>query len=205
MCPRRDSDCDDHDPCTRDRLSGSAENCSAVCTHAPIVERSAGDGCCAAEATVAQDADCAARCESCANDDGGCPADCQPAIPPELRACLADHANSACQRCSCEKCGDVYLACRAGQSSLANRLCSAVIDCAERAQCTGEACFCGEGSVCAIPQGPCEREIAAAGGTRDPVLIRAHARDPESALGHASAVGMCRVTNWRDVCMGGAM
>jgi hypothetical protein len=76
-----------------------------------------------------------------------------------------------------------------------------VIDCAERTHCTGDACFCGSG-LCAAQQGPCASEIAAAAGTLDPLLIGAMGRDPTTALGHATAVDMCRVTQCKDVCVG---
>lgn len=196
-CPTRDADCDDADACTQDRISGSAENCNAVCTHAPIVALSSGDGCCPANARASDDADCRARCDSDAGE--GCSSAAPSTQTPEQLRCL-ESANSACQRCSCEKCTREYLACRSGESAEANRLCSAVIDCAERAHCIGDACYCGPaGPPCAFP-GPCQREIAAASGTLDPLLIRAASHDPATPVGHASAVDVCRVAQCRDEC-----
>jgi hypothetical protein len=174
-----------------------------VCTHAPIVALVSGDSCCPAGARTSDDSDCRARCESDA--DAGCSSDNVTQHTPEQRRCLAEQASSACQRCSCEKCTGEYLACRSGQSADANRLCSAVIDCAERTHCTGDACYCGPaGPPCAFP-GPCQNEIAAASGTLEPLLIRAASRDPATPVGHASAVDMCRVSQCRDVCAGAAM
>lgn len=54
-CPTK-SDCNDNNPCTADKLVGSAKDCSARCVHEPIVL--AGDNCCAPKQTNETDPDC---------------------------------------------------------------------------------------------------------------------------------------------------
>lgn len=58
-CP---ASCDDGDACTADKLVGSAAECSAHCSHTPIVAAVSGDGCCPRDANAANDADCKAAC-----------------------------------------------------------------------------------------------------------------------------------------------
>ena len=60
-CPGS-NECDDGDPCTEDKVIGSAQQCSAQCAHMPITRRVAGDQCCPAGANIASDADCEAFC-----------------------------------------------------------------------------------------------------------------------------------------------
>jgi len=51
---------DDGDACTSDQLTGSADDCTAACTHVPI-SRCSGttrDGCCPTDCTRATDSDC---------------------------------------------------------------------------------------------------------------------------------------------------
>ena len=80
--------CDDHDPCTLDRVTATNACGNVTCAHDPI-PAGAMDGCCPATATQRTDPDCAPRCgdavmdpgEQC--DDGntgsfdGCSASCQ--------------------------------------------------------------------------------------------------------------------------------
>lgn len=57
-CPP--ADCDDGIPCTTDTRSG--DRCRATCTHVEVTTRAAGDKCCPAGATPADDLDCPATC-----------------------------------------------------------------------------------------------------------------------------------------------
>lgn len=76
-CPTLES-CDDHEPCTKDMITGSAQMCSAACAHKQITEKMAGDKCCPKGANANDDNDCKAECgnkvvepgETC---DGDCP------------------------------------------------------------------------------------------------------------------------------------
>ncbi|HTU60296.1 MAG TPA: hypothetical protein VMF89_17720, partial [Polyangiales bacterium] len=77
-CPASEKDCADDDPCTTDRLIGSAKNCNALCVHMANDTPKADDGCCPRGVDSAQDSDCSARCgngereagEDCDGSDG---------------------------------------------------------------------------------------------------------------------------------------
>jgi hypothetical protein len=56
-CP---TSCDDGDVCTRDQLTGSAQNCNATCGSTTITACSSGDGCCPSTCSFANDSDCGA-------------------------------------------------------------------------------------------------------------------------------------------------
>jgi hypothetical protein len=90
VCPTAD-DCDDHNPCTSDSVEGSADDCSARCTHAFITSCGPADGCCPTGCTPVSDSDCSATCgngtvdgaESCdkaiaPGQAGACPTSCPP-------------------------------------------------------------------------------------------------------------------------------
>lgn len=77
-CP---DSCDDGDPCTADRLVGSAGTCSAACTHSAVTAAKSGDGCCPSNANATNDNDCTPKCgngvvESGETCDGNCPTKC---------------------------------------------------------------------------------------------------------------------------------
>jgi hypothetical protein len=58
-CP---TSCDDGDPCTTDKLSGSAEECNAMCSSTPVTRPTSGDECCPPGANAANDDDCETKC-----------------------------------------------------------------------------------------------------------------------------------------------
>jgi hypothetical protein len=58
-CP---TSCDDGDPCTTDMLTGSAEECNAMCSSTPITRPMPGDECCPPGANAANDSDCETKC-----------------------------------------------------------------------------------------------------------------------------------------------
>ena len=76
-CPTS-SACDDGDPCTADKVIGSAAQCSAQCAHMPITQTIGGDLCCPVGATVGMDSDCDPFC-----GDGVVSSNekCDPAVP----------------------------------------------------------------------------------------------------------------------------
>jgi hypothetical protein len=93
-CPP--ADCDDGIPCTTDKPMGAA--CRAACAHEEIRARTAGDKCCPAGASNADDADCSPTCGDGKLDEGevcetglaaGAPGACPAATPP---ACDDDDA-----------------------------------------------------------------------------------------------------------------
>jgi hypothetical protein len=54
-CP---TSCNPIDSCDNASLSGSTANCTALCTHSPIVQCTNGDNCCPASCTNSNDNDC---------------------------------------------------------------------------------------------------------------------------------------------------
>lgn len=58
-CP---ASCDDGDACTTDKLNGSAAQCTAECSNAPVVGARNGDGCCPSGVTATSDGDCPSEC-----------------------------------------------------------------------------------------------------------------------------------------------
>jgi len=95
-CPRS---CDDGMACTKDVLTGSAEQCSAQCTNTPITAPAHGDGCCPPGANSLNDDDCKPACgnkvkeagEAC---DGNCPTSCpRPGTDPCV---IAELQGSGC-------------------------------------------------------------------------------------------------------------
>src|SRR6185312_5462458 len=220
-CPKRVQDCDDDDPCTADRLLGSAKNCSALCVHLQVSARMSNDGCCPPGADSTQDSDCVAACSGetrasrvacdasaeCSNRCAEAGAEDDADAGPPDAICGPELPLGDCQRCSCERCLDPYLVCRRGPSAADNALCSAVLDCAERARCTGDACYCGSVPTipaCLIPNGPCRQSFEMAAGATDPDVIRQRSRDPMTTLGRAMAAGSCRENECNGACFGQA-
>lgn len=105
-CP---TECDDADPCTEDHLVGSEAQCSASCTHTPVVAPSAGDRCCPEGANAMTDGDCPTRCgdgvvtdnETCdpASSQMPCPRSCDDgdACTDDVAEGRADQCNVACK------------------------------------------------------------------------------------------------------------
>lgn len=94
--------CDDQDPCTEDRLEGSAEECTARCVYEPITTCASGDGCCPASCDSTTDSDCSDSCgngvvdegETC---DGNCPTNCD-----DGDACTEDQLIGSAANCTAE-------------------------------------------------------------------------------------------------------
>ena len=98
-CP---ASCDDTVACTADELTGSAEECDAMCSFTPITACENGDGCCPDGCDVSTDDDCSASCgngtveapETC---DGDCPTSCDDSM-----ACTTDTLVGSASSCSAE-------------------------------------------------------------------------------------------------------
>ena len=75
-CP---TSCDDGDSCTRDQLTGSAQNCNAACSNTPITACTSGDGC------------CPTACESSGDTDCGAPLPCD-VLAAAGHPCVAAHS-----------------------------------------------------------------------------------------------------------------
>jgi hypothetical protein len=201
-CPRA-ADCDDGDPCTADALSGSAENCNAVCKHTPLDTPQSGDGCCPSGANANLDSDCKPRCgngvregdEAC---DGttGCDAMCKLTLNKQQIMCLDSLAETTCERCECMSCAEAMFGCSKSDDASRDQACSMVEACAITEHCAGSACYCGSaafGLDCVYrANGPCKSIIEAAAGTTSAMRIDAMYRDPTTVLGRAQALGNCR-------------
>jgi hypothetical protein len=200
-CPTP-ADCSDNDACTRDAINGSADNCNAACTHAPIRAIQSGDGCCPVGANANTDNDCAPRCgngvregsEAC-DGSTGCDAACKLTLTGSQVMCLDTLAKDNCQRCECMQCTEKTTACSASGNATRDAKCSAVEACAIANHCSGSACYCGDATFfeCAFrSNGPCKSVVEDATGTSNPNLIENQRQDPNTALGRAQALGDCR-------------
>lgn len=95
-CP---TSCNDSDPCTQNVLTGSAQNCSAVCTFPAITQCTGGDGCCPGLCNAAQDNDCTSKCGNAVVEpgeicDGNCPTSCN-----DSNNCTVDGMTGNAQTC----------------------------------------------------------------------------------------------------------
>ena len=204
------SDCTDEDSCTRDAVSGSADNCNAVCTHTPITTLQNDDGCCPAGADANKDSDCTPSCgngvregsEAC-DGSTGCDANCKLTITSEQVMCLDTIAENACERCACMQCLEAVTACMASGNAARDAKCVAVENCAVAKHCSGMACYCGTSSFfeCAfVANGPCRAVIEDAAGTSSPTQIDNQRADPNTALGRAVKLGDCRRAQCNGEC-----
>lgn len=208
-CPSL-SDCADDDACTRDAISGSAENCNAACKHTPITSLQNNDGCCPAGADANSDSDCTPRCgngvregtEAC--DGGtGCDAACQLTLTDTQVMCRDTIASNDCERCECMQCTDAMIACSASGDASRDAKCTAVEDCAIAERCSGSACYCGDSSrvECGFrSNGPCKSVIEEATGTSSASEIENQGLDPDTALGRAVKLGECRRAQCKAEC-----
>ncbi len=157
-CP---TDCDDGNACTTDTLSGSAENCNAVCGHQLITACVPGDGCCPAGCNALADDDCSASCgngtiedgETC---DGNCPVDCN-----DGNACTVDSLTGSAANCSAACSHPIIQECVSGDGCCPVA-CSANTDSDCSASCgngvieDGETCdgdcplACDDGNACSL-------------------------------------------------------
>jgi hypothetical protein len=208
-CPTP-ADCSDDNSCTRDAVSGSADNCNAVCTHTPITSLQNDDGCCPTGADANQDNDCMPRCgngvregsEAC-DGSTGCDANCKLTITNEQVMCLDTLAENACERCACMQCLEAVNDCMASGNAARDAKCVAVENCAVAKHCSGMACYCGTSSFfeCAfVANGPCRAVIEDAAGTTSPTSIDNQGHDPNTALGRAVKLGDCRRAQCNGEC-----
>jgi hypothetical protein len=93
-CP---TSCDDGDACTRNQLTGSAQNCNATCSTTPITACSSGDGC------------CPTACESSGDTDCGVPLPCD-VLAEAGHECVSAH--STVRLIASDYAGPLYQLCR---------------------------------------------------------------------------------------------
>ncbi|MEY4576853.1 MAG: hypothetical protein RL701_1556 [Pseudomonadota bacterium] len=101
-CP---TTCDDNGPCTKDTLSGTAAQCTAVCVNTLITKAVAGDMCCPAGENAESDSDCPTKCgdgvitgnETCdpASPSQHCPTSCD-----DGKACTTDILSGIAAKCT---------------------------------------------------------------------------------------------------------
>ena len=208
-CKRSDAECNDGDPCTLDKLVGSASNCNALCTHTRVTAAKGGDGCCLPDSDANSDADCKPQCGNGVREAGedcdgttGCSSGCKLTLQPEQQRCLERLGDAAdeCAKCSCMNCLDSYNACSEPADSSAARRCTAVLECARTNDCFGTACYCGDAFLCVGPNGSCRTQIEAAAGSTDSNVITVRANDPATTLGKAYMADTCRTQQCRAQC-----
>jgi hypothetical protein len=200
--------CDDGDPCTRDLMIGSSDNCNSACTYPPITQPTNEDGCCPTGASSLNDSDCEPMCgngiaepgEEC---DGGdlCTPACL-ALTREQTQCLAmaTTASDACRDCGCMRCAAEVLACYASDDPTRDALCATVVECANQAACVETTCYCGTSTDCVAPNGACREEIEqAAGSTLRPTVV-ACSNNQNCALYRSNAIGECRKASCASEC-----
>ena len=208
-CKKSDAECDDKDPCTADKLIGSAENCNALCTNTKITATKEGDGCCPTGSNANSDKDCTPVCGNKVREMGedcdgttGCSATCKLTLQADQIRCLEKLGNAGddCAKCSCMNCAATYLGCRDGMDATMNMLCNAVLECARKQDCYGTACYCGDSLFCAAPNGLCRKEIEAAAASTDPLVINQKAGVTDNPLGSSYAADACRIQQCAQQC-----
>jgi hypothetical protein len=210
-CPV-EADCDDGDPCTKDVLGGSPENCNAACENLPIATTESGDGCCLPDSNNNMDSDCPISCgngavemgEECDGGDG-CDASChlKSMLTAEQTQCMqliGSKANS-CDMCSCLQCTKEQLACRASGNATRDKDCTSVLQCSNDHDCVKDRCYCSElDTLCVnfvLDPGPCKAEIDAAAHGANPTTQQT---DSSTALGRAVDTTDCNAMKCPMVC-----
>jgi hypothetical protein len=200
--------CSDGDPCTRDLMIGSSENCNSECTYPAIIQPTNEDGCCPSGASSLNDSDCTPMCgngiaepgEEC---DGGdlCTPACT-ALTREQRDCFAmpTTATDVCRDCSCTSCAEAVVACYATDDAARDMRCAAVVECASQAACVETTCYCGTSTDCTAPNGACRTEIEQAAGSAYRPTVAACSNNESCALYRSNAIGECRKANCASEC-----
>ena len=212
-CP---SDCDDHDPCTRDLLSGDAQHCNVQCAHELIAAPNDGDGCCRPGANPGTDTDCKMLCGNGAIDPGegcddgntksgdGCSAQCQKEKTVDPMCVSKLGRSDACGMCTCQQCPQEASDCYAHSSADDNRACVQLIGCVVKNGCQGLDCYCGSSTFlngCLVPSGPCINEtVAAAGGANTVPTLVDRSAGTDYAIGRARVLGECGWKNCSKEC-----
>lgn len=210
-CP---AGCDDHDACTQDEQTGSADNCNLRCRHTAITHAINSDGCCPSGITSNADNDCQTSCgnrvveagEQC--DDGnqvagdGC-ANCT--MESTEQSCLARLGQTtACAMCTCRACAPHTLACQGDDDEEDAELCDDMVQCARESGCRADDCYCGSASllICLTsPAGACRNQVARAAKTNSALDIQARQGDPAYPLARAISLGECVDVNCAAECL----
>jgi cysteine-rich repeat protein len=194
----------DGDACTTVDLVGTSAQCSAQCIVRKLTQCAGGDGCCPAGCNGGNDADCPTRCgnaipepgEEC--DDGnetagdGCDRCVLESAQRECTMLIAgvEMVSEACLSCMCERCAEEVVDCYTTGSSEDQRTCGELAECRLRTWCIGLDCY----------NGPCYREVQAAGQSASVVTLISRAMDPEHRFGRATNVENCSQARCTSVC-----
>jgi hypothetical protein len=133
-------------------------------------------------------------------DTGTTPPDAD--VEPNPNQCSATPAyptTTSCARCTCMKCGSQVSTCFASTDATKNTQCARVQACAEQNKCTQRSCYCGNSATCLSPSGPCVSIIEQVAGGGALSVARAE-EDPNHALGRASLIGACQITQCKAEC-----
>jgi Ca2+-binding RTX toxin-like protein len=163
-CP---ASCNDGNACTVDQSTGSATNCSAACSHIPVIACTSADGCCPAGCDSTIDSDCSPLCGNGVVENGEtcdpsitCPTTCD-----DGNACTIDemtggaaNCNSACGHTTIVTCASGDGCCPAGCNANNDTDCSPM--CGNEVVEPGETCdlpstcpaSCNDGNGCTIDQ-----------------------------------------------------
>ncbi|MDD9944796.1 MAG: hypothetical protein OXU20_27390 [Myxococcales bacterium] len=174
-CP---TDCDDRLACTKDMMSGSAEDCNAACAYTSVTTPMDDDLCCPADANAQTDNDCSDTCgngviepgELCEDGVGeGCPDSCD-----DDNACTMDLLTGNPEGCS-SQCSYTLITmardddgcCPTGANERSDNDCPP--QCGNQVQETGETCEPG-------PSGTCEPDC----DDGDPCTADSRSGNPEN-------------------------
>jgi hypothetical protein len=220
VCP---TECkDDGDPCTTEGYSGSADNCTARCSHTKITTASldTADSCCPAGANANTDIDCKPICGNAVREgteecDGseGCDAQCTSAITADQRKCMDKFSISsdACEKCYCTNCTTEALACVDSGNAITDTQCMDILKCSLQNGCVGGYCYCGTAmepylqTCVAGGNGPCkmQKEVAASpvpAGQSIVVTIWLDQLNTGTPNGREWAFDTCYQTNCMSIC-----
>jgi hypothetical protein len=215
-CPT-EADCDDGEPCTKDVLAGSPDNCNAKCENLPITTTESGDSCCLPDSNHNMDSDCPVVCGNGAREMGeecdggdGCDASChlRSTLTADQQQCmdLIGTKGNDCDKCSCLQCAKEQIACRASGTKTRDQHCTEVLQCSNDHDCVKDRCYCSEiDTLCVnfvLDPGPCKTEIDAAAaaepsGSTNPLTQQ---NDSNTALGRAVDTTDCNAMKCADVC-----
>jgi hypothetical protein len=210
-CPTED-DCDDDDPCTKDVLGGSADNCNAMCEHLAVASTESGDGCCLPGSNHNMDSDCTVTCGNGAREMGeecdggdGCDGSCHltQTLTAEQAMCmeLIGNKGNDCDKCSCLQCATEQVACRASGDAVRDQHCTEVLQCSNDHDCVKDRCYCSEADTLCVnfvlDPGPCKVEIDAAANGGNPTTQQT---DSSTALGRAVDTTDCNAMKCPTVC-----
>jgi hypothetical protein len=102
VCDPCPINCDDQNACTTDSQTGMRRACDVRCTYEPVVDCTAGDGCCPMGCSVTDDSDCSDSCGDGTLDPGetcdppeSCPTSCG-----DADACTEDVMTGSAANCN---------------------------------------------------------------------------------------------------------